>query len=210
MAGLMEEHLGTEIKPKKRFLDLRDTLFLRLASLLASLEMQWALGLPCSPSNLPPLTDLLTELEEIAHKTTRRRPLEVNAETPQEWASRLLSQLDDVAPSDDHEDSVPLEAIDIEKEQAESSLFMADAERGIEQLNEVSSMMDPDPDEFDESAFRTRVRVFFDTNKKALFYLRKKSKQTVLSFHTNLCHTHISGGTVHAPGLADERPHRWL
>lgn len=150
-----------------------------------------------------PVERLLADLDDLELKKSRKRVPVVEAETTQQWAATLLAQMTaltpataDPASSAGHDEAevggVEAEGeeeapdgddeIDLEQEQAEAAQFMANAEEGVRQLNEVSALTDPDVmdvDDFDEDKFKTRVKVFFDTNKKTLLYLRKKSKQTV-------------------------------
>lgn len=151
-----------------------------------------------------PVERLLADLDDLELKKSRKRVPVVEAETTQQWAATLLAQMTaltpataDPASSAGHDEAevggVEAEGeeeapdgddeIDLEQEQAEAAQFMANAEEGVRQLNEVSALTDPDVmdvDDFDEDKFKTRVKVFFDTNKKTLLYLRKKSKQTFM------------------------------
>lgn len=186
LATMLSQHMGTEVIVKKQFLSLREELLQNIDSLYQECaNSTTSASIRGADERLnEPWNNALHKLNGLGSLRSRKRPPPDLTETTEQWAQNLLAQMDQLMPSHIPEASqeIALEDIDIEQEQAESNQFMSDAEAGLQQLDEISTMMDPirmDVDEFDDSRFKIKIKIFFDTNKKALLFLRKKSQQTV-------------------------------
>lgn len=116
------------------------------------------------------------------------KELKREARRPQ-WAQTLYEDFtdgEDLTQAQEEEEEAPrtyLWNVDLQAEEKESKEFVKDAQEGIEKLENLSSMIDPemDVDDFDEERFKLKMKEFFYSGKKTIRYIKRKSRQGVHS-----------------------------
>jgi hypothetical protein len=115
-------------------------------------------------------------------KTKEERRLAKEARRP-EWAQTLYQEFeeDETTERDYEYVDQQLWKVDLDQEELESKEFVKDARDGIQKLEAVSAMLEPDMDvdEFDEERFSLGIKEFVYSGKKTIRYIKRKSKQGV-------------------------------